>query len=103
MFNHDPNKQSVQIGTDGEDHFVMKTVSRLTQTARERCVVLLRHFQGCLNLSPPPLVHELWVYSPFRTLLYVVRSHKNRCWVVHDVCTIPRGVYSCCTIPKEVS
>eukprot|EP00752_Nemacystus_decipiens_P007082 g6345.t1 len=26
MFNHDPNKQSVQIGTDGEDHFVMKTV-----------------------------------------------------------------------------
>lgn len=27
MFNHDPNKQSVQIGTDGDDHFVMKTVS----------------------------------------------------------------------------
>lgn len=27
MFNHDPNKQSVQIGTDGEEHFVMKTVS----------------------------------------------------------------------------
>ncbi|CAM9170747.1 unnamed protein product, partial [Ectocarpus fasciculatus] len=26
MFNHDPNKQSVQIGTDGEEHFVMKTV-----------------------------------------------------------------------------
>ncbi|CAM9607060.1 unnamed protein product, partial [Hapterophycus canaliculatus] len=26
MFNHDPNKQSVQIGTDGEDYFVMKTV-----------------------------------------------------------------------------
>lgn len=30
MFNHDPNKQSVQIGTDGEDHFVMKTVSTLS-------------------------------------------------------------------------
>lgn len=28
MFNHDPNKQSVQIGTDGDDHFVMKTASR---------------------------------------------------------------------------
>lgn len=27
MFNHDPNKQSVQIGTDGDDYFVMKTVS----------------------------------------------------------------------------
>ena len=27
MFNHDPDKQSVQIGTDGEDFFVMKTVS----------------------------------------------------------------------------
>ncbi|CAM9182197.1 unnamed protein product [Ascophyllum nodosum] len=26
MFNHDPNKQSVQIGTDGDDYFVMKTV-----------------------------------------------------------------------------
>lgn len=26
MFNHDPNKQAVQIGTDGEDYFVMKTV-----------------------------------------------------------------------------
>ncbi|CAM9408993.1 unnamed protein product [Scytosiphon promiscuus] len=26
MFNHDPNKQSVQIGTDGGDFFVMKTV-----------------------------------------------------------------------------
>eukprot|EP00903_Cladosiphon_okamuranus_P013171 g12284.t1 len=26
MFNHNPNKQSVQIGPDGEDHFVMKTV-----------------------------------------------------------------------------
>ncbi|CAM9139676.1 unnamed protein product, partial [Sphacelaria rigidula] len=26
MFNHDPDKQSVQMSTDGEDHFVMKTV-----------------------------------------------------------------------------
>lgn len=27
MFNHDPNQQSVQIGTDGDDYFVMRTVS----------------------------------------------------------------------------
>lgn len=26
MFNHDPDRQSVQMATDGEDHFVMKTV-----------------------------------------------------------------------------
>lgn len=27
MFNHDPDRQSVQMATDGEDHFVLKTVS----------------------------------------------------------------------------
>lgn len=29
MFNHNPNRQSVRMATDGDDHFVMKTVSGL--------------------------------------------------------------------------
>lgn len=34
MFNHDPDRQSVQMATDGEDHFVMKTVSSSIEQRR---------------------------------------------------------------------
>lgn len=55
MFNHDPNKQSVQIGTDGEEHFVMKTVSapgkaglsRQTEVVAAVSALLRRRYNTC--------------------------------------------------------
>lgn len=51
MFNHDPDKQSVQIGTDGEDFFVMKTVSALAKYRKLSRSLLV---ESCNEPPDPP-------------------------------------------------
>lgn len=46
MFNHDPDLQSVQMETDGDEHFLMKTVSTCS-TANE--VVFFRKVSNDSN------------------------------------------------------
>lgn len=50
MFNHDPDLQSVQMETDGDEHFLMKTVrtcSDANELAFFRFGIILVETNGC--------------------------------------------------------